>query len=405
MHCVLFAYLDPGSGSALMGAIFALCGAFAYSAKSFFFRFILGKKVEKVKPHEGIVIFSEGKNYWGTFQPVVEELLRREIDFSYYTLDVKDPALHIDSPHMFARLYDKDKVTSFRKLSEVSAKVLLATTPNIGTPGYPLARPKGVERMVHVFHDPLGDVSTYMKGSLDHYDDVFLPGSYSESPIRVLEQKRGLKQKTMHLCGLPYLDGYVSRLEAVGSRTQNEKKTVIVASSWGDKGILKTYGCDYVKDLIDAGFHVIVRPHPQSYHSERTLIEGIERTVKSWGAEWDRNLDGLVSLAKADVMVSDTSGVRFDYAYLFARPVISMKIAKGSSDALEASDIGENWVDHVADEIGFELDDPKQVVEAVKKTLEGEMKDVAAWRDAHCSNFGHAAAAIVDRLVEMEIAS
>lgn len=402
MNSLLLAYLDPGSGSALMGAVFALCGAFLYSVKSLFFRYVLGKKIATIKPHEGIVIFSEGKNYWGTFRPIVEELLRREMDFSYYTMDVKDPALHIDSPHMFTRLYDKDKITSFRKLSLIKAKVLLATTPNIGTPGYPLARPKNVDRMVHVFHDPLGDVSTYMKGSLDHYDDVLLPSSFSEGPIRALEQKRGLNKKTMHLCGLPYLDGYVARRNSLAESEHSGAKTVIVASSWGAKGILRAYGIDYVKDLIAAGFHVIVRPHPQSYNSEREFIMKLEKKAKSWGAEWDCDPDGLPSLSRADVMISDTSGVRFDYAYLFARPVISMKIAKTTSESLEAADVGENWVDRVAAEIGLELDDAGKIVDAVKKSLSGTEKDIAAWRDAHCANFGCAAKAIVDEMAKME---
>lgn len=181
-----------------------------------------------------------------------------------------------------------------------------------------------------------------------------------------------------------------------------KKKTVIIASSWGDKGILRAYGCDYVRDLIAAGFNVIVRPHPQSYHSERQFIEEIERKVTSWGAEWDRNPDGLSSLSRADVMVSDTSGVRLDYAYLFARPVISMKIAIDSSPALEAADIGKSWVDGLANEIGVEIDDAGGIVDAVKRALAGGGKDIAAWRDAHCVNFGHAAVAVVDKLVELE---
>lgn len=403
MNGIVLAYLDPGSGSALLGAVFALCGAFAFSAKSFFFRYVLGRKIATVKANAGIAIFSEGKNYWGTFRPIVDELLRREIDFSYYTMDVKDPALHIDNPHMFARLYDKDKVTSFRKLSSIKAKVLLATTPNIGTPGYPLARSPNVARMVHVFHDPLADVSTYMKGSLDHYDDVFLPGTFSEAPIRALEQKRGLKKKTMHMCGLPYLDGYVSRLGSIKQEpVPGGKKAVIIASSWGNKGILRVYGCDYVRDLIAAGFKVIVRPHPQSYNSERQFIEEVEKKVKSWGAEWDRNPDGLSSLARADVMVSDTSGVRLDYAYLFARPVITMKILIDSSSELEAADLGESWTDDVANEIGFEVDNVEMLVDAVKRALSGNVKDIVTWRDAHCVNFGHAAVAVVDKLVELE---
>ena len=40
---VMFAYLDPGSGSALVGTIIAVAGAALYSLKSFFYRLVRGK--------------------------------------------------------------------------------------------------------------------------------------------------------------------------------------------------------------------------------------------------------------------------------------------------------------------------------------------------------------------------
>lgn len=402
MNCSLLAYLDPGSGSALMGAVFALCGAFMYSAKSLFFRYVLGKKIDTVKPHEGIAIFSEGKNYWGTFRPIVEELLRRGIDFSYYTMDVKDPALHIDSPHMFSRLYDKDKITSFRKLSSIKAKVLLATTPNIGTPGYPLAKPKNLERMVHVFHDPIGDIAYYAKGSLDHYDDVFLVGVHNEQPIRELEKKRNLTPKVMHVCGVPYLDDYVKKVEfAPKADSEIGKTTVLIASSWGEKGLLKKYGYQFIKDLLDAGYRVIVRPHPHSYQAEREFISEVEKKALSWGASWDRNVSGFESMNAADIMISDTSGVRFDFAYVFGKPVVTMKIEKTAVAGYEAEDLDVVWTDSVASQIGIEVDSTDKIPEAIGE-LSATKRDLVAWRDAHCANFGCAAKAIVDEMVKME---
>jgi hypothetical protein len=38
MSALLFAYLDPGSGSALVGTLIAVGGAAIFSLKSFFYR-------------------------------------------------------------------------------------------------------------------------------------------------------------------------------------------------------------------------------------------------------------------------------------------------------------------------------------------------------------------------------
>lgn len=39
----ILAYLDPGSGSALVGTVIAVAGAALYSLKSFFYRIVRGK--------------------------------------------------------------------------------------------------------------------------------------------------------------------------------------------------------------------------------------------------------------------------------------------------------------------------------------------------------------------------
>ena len=88
-----YAYLDPGSGGALIGTITATIGALWYSIKSLFYRLTDSKQIEASVPSqtESLVLFSEGKAYWGTFRPLVAELIRKEIPFRYRTLDLYDP--------------------------------------------------------------------------------------------------------------------------------------------------------------------------------------------------------------------------------------------------------------------------------------------------------------------------
>lgn len=108
------AYLDPGSGSALVGALIAVTGAFVYSLKSFFYQLIRRTEDYDVDSIQ-ISIFSEGKNYWETFRLIIEELISRKIHFFYYTLDLYDPALQIDNEYMHSCLLDKNKFGSSLK--------------------------------------------------------------------------------------------------------------------------------------------------------------------------------------------------------------------------------------------------------------------------------------------------
>lgn len=401
MSCML-AYLDPGSGSALIGTLFAIVGATAFSLRSLFYRVFLGKKTEKERPNEEIVIFSEGKSYWGTFRPVVEELIARGVKFSYYTIDPHDPALLIDDNLMYARLFNKAGWTWARKFAGIRANVMLSTTPNIGCEGYPLSRPNGVRILAHVFHDPAGVVDHYCKGSLDFYDDVLLVGEGRKESIQIVEKKRGTKAKRFFVCGAPYLDAYVKRLtDGSLDEVQLGEKCILVGSSWGEKSLLRVYGCGFVKDLIDAGYGVIVRPHPHSFSHEPDFIEEIHRKVVSWGAEWDTQPDGMRSMARAAVLVSDTSGIRLDFAYLFNRPVVSLRVAR-DVDSLKIYDgeyLDELYIDTVAKCIGKEIGAANDVLESVRELTSGGSFDVRAHRDTNCANFGHAASAVVDYLV------
>ena len=91
-----FAYLDPGTGNILVYIVISLIGAVAFSLKGAFYK-LIGKKgiTSSGKSKEStndIVIFSEGKNYWNTFKPVVDALIKEGHNFSYseYTAYLQD---------------------------------------------------------------------------------------------------------------------------------------------------------------------------------------------------------------------------------------------------------------------------------------------------------------------------
>lgn len=394
---MIFAYLDPGSGSALVGTLIAVAGAAVYSLKSLFYRLIRKEKpVGDVIPT--IAIFSEGKNYWGTFKAVVEELIARKVHFAYYTMDLYDPALLIDSEYMHSRLYDKQKAASFHKLSNLTAEVLLATSPNIGTPGYPIRRSPKVTKLVHVFH-AFADISAYHVGSLDNYDVVLTVGPHQEKFIREVERVRDLKPKTILPVGLPYFDAQFNSNRTIA---QSNNRTILIAPSWGAKGLLREYGTGFILELARAGYEIIVRPHPQSYIAEAEFIAQCQReTSVCSNIVWDAETVGTKLMQKSSLLISDTSSIRFDYAFLYEKPVITLDIPHEKQLEYEGQFMSEIWTDIAAPRLGRVLThvDLKNVVPIVKDVLAAGPASVRDFRDATITNLGSSAKAIADYLI------
>ena len=89
------------------------------------------------------------------------------------------------------------------------------------------------------------DATTYRLFGLDYFDSVLLTGDYQKTDIRFLEEQRGINKKDLVTVGCPYLDVYKENIAKVPEE-ENHPFTVLVSPSWGDVGILKKYGENFL---------------------------------------------------------------------------------------------------------------------------------------------------------------
>ena len=398
------AYLDPGSGNAIIYLLLSLAGAFIYYAKSFFYKLasiITGKNV-KLDRDERIAIFSEGKNYWLTYKPIIEELIAQKIPFIYYSMDIHDPALTIDNKFMHSK-YIGSNNRAYAKVGALKTKILLTTTPNIGCPEYPLRRPAKIEKLCHVWHS-ISDSSVYHLGALDHYDVALTVGEWVEPPLRQIEKIRKLNKKEIISVGLPYFDELKKNhdnqisLHKADSNSKKENKVLLVAPSWGTKNCLRVYGTDFIKQALDQGYAVIYRPHPQSIKVENDFVKNVCTQFKSFkNFSFDSNPDATESMMKSDMMISDKSGVRFDYAFLYEKPVLTLDFPTDLLDEYEAVLLGRVWGESESSLIGIRLqpDDKEKIMDSIKHTLEFKGSEIRNLRENVLSNYGNSASNIV----------
>ena len=317
-------YIDPGTGSMLFTILIGILGALRYVFKSWFvkLRFFLsgGRKTKDDGDKLPLVIFSEGKQYWNIFNPVCRELEERGIETVYMTASEEDPALKNEYKHIKTEFIGTGN-KAFAKLNFLNADIVLATTPGLDV--YQWKRSREVKSYVHMFH-AAGDVTLYRMFGVDYYDALLISGDYQEKQIRDLEGLRNLPAKEIVKVGIPYMDEMLARFKK--NPTMNKidgKVTVLLAPSWGPSAILSKYGKKIIDVLLDTGYHVIVRPHPQSFTSEKDLMESLMKEYpNSEQLEWNRDADNFEVLKRSDILISDFSGVIFDFALVYDKPVI-----------------------------------------------------------------------------------
>ena len=355
---VLTLYIDPGTGSMLFSILIGAAATLFFLAKALFLKlklFFSGKKggVAADSSYKKYVIYCEGKQYWTVFKPVADEFEKRGIELTYYTSAKDDPVFNETYKFVKPEFIGEGNV-AFAKLNMLSAGFVLMTTPGLQV--YQLKRSKRVAHYSHVLHMP-NDATTYRLFGLDYFDSVLLTGDYQKDDIRALENQRGIPQKELVTVGCTYLDVLSQKIKSV-PQEENHPFTVLVSPSWGKVGVLARYGEKLLDPLVKTGWRIIVRPHPQSKKSEPEMLKRLETRYKdNKNLEWDYERDNIYSMKKADMMISDFSGIIFDYTFLCDKPVMYVS-ADMDLMPYDAYDLNKQlWQFAVLEKMGIKLDE------------------------------------------------
>ena len=373
-------YIDPGTGSMLFSVLIGAAATLFFLAKALLLKLKLifaGKKdggAQLDSSYKPYVVYNEGNQYWNTFKPVCDEFEKRKISLTYYTSSKTDPVFEQNYEFVKPEFIGEGNA-AFAKLNMLSAGFVLMTTPGLQV--YQLKRSKRVSHYSHVLHMP-NDATTYRLFGLDFFDSVLLTGDYQKTDIRFLENQRGIAQKDLVTVGCPYLDVYKENIASIPNEA-NHPFTVLVSPSWGDVGILKKYGEKLLDPLSRTGWRIIVRPHPQSKKSEAEILTRLEEKYKdNKNIVWDYERQNIFSLKKADIMISDFSGIIFDYTFLCDKPVMYVN-AGMDLRPYDAYDLGDKelWQYSVLRTFGNELKEEqfaniKDVIQSMSDSKELE---------------------------------
>ena len=275
-----------------------------------------------------IVFYSEDVSSFVHFEQIIYELTEKMKCQICYVTSAKDDPMLISQNKRIKAFYIGLGAVRTKFFMELKAEVLVMTMPNLET--YFIKRSKVYPvHYVYVFHSIVSTHTIYRKGAFDHFDSIFCVGPHHIEEITSTESVYDLKHKNLVEYGYGLLDNLQTNKSMKNQQrcTEDGKKKILVAPSWGKNGLLETKGLELVKILLDGGYHVTVRPHPMTIRKWSKTIKAIENEFKSnANFEIEKDVSTFESLYSTYGLISDWSGIAIEYAFACEMPVFYIDV-------------------------------------------------------------------------------
>jgi hypothetical protein len=272
-----------------------------------------------------ILAYAEDDYSWNQLGPYLSAVMtQHNVPVVYVTSDDDDPILsdHDDRMTVFAI---RDTVASF--IPTVDSPVFFTTMPDLDS--YHIKRPK-LATCVYAFHSLTSINMVYRKGAFDAYDAFFCAGPHHMEELTRHFSDIGKPDVRLLEVGYPKLDRIHAEHVAY-QKVHPDDKTILIAPSWGKHNVLTDVGDQLIDGLSNAGYRVVVRPHPAFFESIYPEGEAIVRTLQAAFNDranviFETSITSENSFMEADLMVSDWSGAAFEYALGTQRPVLFVDV-------------------------------------------------------------------------------
>jgi YidC/Oxa1 family membrane protein insertase len=280
-----------------------------------------------------IVFYSESSVI---LYPYVEEIIRElqnsDQKVCYLTSSKDDPILKNKNENVRVFYIGDSELEKMNFFLRLKAKMLIMTMPDLGA--YHIKRSKVFPvHYVYVFHTIASTHMVFQKSAFDQFDSMFCVGPYQIQELRATEQLYNLKQKNLVECGSGLIDKLIRSRSLLPQQqnflSKNNKKNILIAPSWGKQNLLESIGIELVKILLDAGYNVTVRPHPMTIKKSPKIIKQIlEKFEKNPDFLLDTNTSSFEQLFSSYALITDWSGIGYEYAFVCERPVIYVDVPK-----------------------------------------------------------------------------
>jgi YidC/Oxa1 family membrane protein insertase len=319
-----------------------------------------------------LVFYSAKSGFYKYFENVIEHILNHsDIVIHYVTSDPDDAIFKKDHPQIVPYYIGDKALIPF--MMKMDADMVVMTMPDIQT--YHIKRSlvrKDIE-YVYMFHGMSSVNMIYREGAFDHYDTIFCIGPYHMEEIRATERVSNLPEKKLIPFGYGLIDNLLASYESLEKEIHDIPK-ILIAPSWQMGNIMESCLDDILEQLLPSKYCLIVRPHPEFV---KRFPHRIKAILEKYADQFNENFmietdfSSNVTIFTADLVVSDWSGIAFEYSYSTKRPCLlintPMKVMNPEYMAIGIEPVDITLRDKLG--VSLDIDELDQVAETVSELL------------------------------------
>jgi len=352
-----------------------------------------------------LTFYSEGKNYWSYFEPLLKEILSKtNIPVCYVSSGEDDPGLSFEHPNLKKFKIDLGYIRNWF-FENIETEIMVMTMPDIHQ--YQVKRSRHNVHYIYTQHSLVSFHMVYRTGAFDHYDTIFCSGPYHIAEMRAIESAGNLPKKVLVEHGYARLDAILAQAKLHNPKPKKEAlKHILMAPSWGENGTLELgLGEEIISMLLAAEYRVTLRPHPMTLKFSRHIVDKIiTQHLSNDLFSFEDRVDGQESLHNSDIMICDWSGAALDYAFGLGKPVLFIDVPRKVNNP-SYEDLGiEPFEARVREDIGAILliNDGKVDKNAMIKLIENLPPKIdTKVRDDNIFNVGQSAQAGAKYIIDM----
>jgi len=272
-----------------------------------------------------LVFYSEKSGFYKYFKDVIEYLIKKtNVTIHYVTNDPKDQIFEIAKTEKQIKPYYIGEKRLITLLMKMDADIVVMTCPDLNKYHLKRSYVRNDIEYIYMFHYPLSTHMVLQNGALDHYDTIFCVGEFQFDEIRAAERIYNLPAKNLIAAGYGQLEQLYDSYQKL-ELTKREHPKILIAPSWQPDNILDSCIDPMLDQLLDRGYEVVVRPHPEYVKRYKPRMDQIVQryaNCESRGLRFELDFTSNTSIFDSDILITDWSGTAYEFSFVTLKPAV-----------------------------------------------------------------------------------
>ena len=344
-----------------------------------------------------LVFYSESGGFYKYFGALIDYVTANsDIVVHYVTSDPEDKIFEDKNEQIQKYYVGNRELIAF--MMKMDADMVVMTLPDLEQ--YHIKRSLVRKDVEYVYTDHgMGSFHLMLrKGALDHFDTIFCYGPNHIEEVRQTEEFYKLPKKKLVNTGFWLLDLMLEKVAEL-EETENAVKKILIAPSWQKDNIMEICLDGILEQLLDRGYCVTVRPHPEFVKRFSARMNAITTKYKDrLGEDFIINTDfsSNFDVYSSDLVITDWSSIAQEFSFATKKPSLHintpMKIMNPEYRKIKAEPVEISMRENIGVSVDLDKFDtlPEVVAELIAKKDEYRDK-ITEVLNGFIFNIGHSA--------------